>query len=345
MAYHPQNTQNSRYSTKKYDDRFHRMMFPMDQDTIPKQRNYLATNDIPGAVPGSNMSKLKQINGRDYMDIKDIPGVKPKPNFLLYKSQHKDYKLDINDIPGANHNKSLGIGHDPLNPQYVRLTNSRRHVQVLGDIEGNKPKQAIAPKTRRRTNMIDDIEGAKPTKPRHNYYGKKVDLDKWEESLKHREIINPINGTSYVVHTDFKKRDQFANKGDERENKSRRLLKIMDNVKSRDNFAQRSRSSFQPNYPHNSPSNSPNNMNPVDVSQRLSSKRKQLENAPNSKRHDMSVQYTSKDLKGVELPPFSKRKIGRERPSMDRKLSEKAIYYFVWLLRYKNLYYSIRRQK
>ena len=98
------------------------------------------------------------------MNISDIPGVEPKPNFIMYKSKHKDYKLNISDIVDKplermRQNKYEHLHNNPLQPQYVRYSESRRHVQVYGDIEGSKPKQSIAPKTKRQTNMIYDITG------------------------------------------------------------------------------------------------------------------------------------------------------------------------------------------
>lgn len=107
---------------------------------------------------------LNRINGRDYMNISDIPGVEPKPDFITYKSKHKDYKLNISDIVDKpverlRQQKYENIHNNPLDPQYVRYTDSRRHVQVYGDIEGSKPKQFIAPRTKRQTNLIEDISG------------------------------------------------------------------------------------------------------------------------------------------------------------------------------------------
>jgi hypothetical protein len=154
-------------SFANYDNRFQRMLFPIIESTIPRTHNNLATNDISGALPGSISAKLKLIKGRDYMDIKDIPGVNPNPNFIMYKSKHKDYKLDISDIndkPSLKkiNNKPAQFSVNPLDPQYVRMTESRRHVQVYGDIDGGKPKRFTVPKTRRVTNMVADIIGAKP---------------------------------------------------------------------------------------------------------------------------------------------------------------------------------------
>lgn len=60
----------------------------------------------------------------------------------------------------VDRNKFETIHNNPLDPQYIRYSDSRRHVQVYGEIEGGKPKQHIAPKTRRQTNMVDDILGA-----------------------------------------------------------------------------------------------------------------------------------------------------------------------------------------
>ena len=77
------------------------------------------------------------------MNIKDIDGVNPNPDFILYKSKHKDLKMDISDIieksPQAKL-KNLIAPKNPLNPQYVRMTESRRHVQVYGEIDGGRPK-------------------------------------------------------------------------------------------------------------------------------------------------------------------------------------------------------------
>ena len=73
------------------------------------------------------------------MNIKDIEGVNPNPNFIMYRSNHKDTKMDISDIIDKAplvKKKLLIFPKDPLNPQYVRMTESRRHVQVYGDIDG-----------------------------------------------------------------------------------------------------------------------------------------------------------------------------------------------------------------
>ena len=48
-----------------------------------------------------------------------------------------------------------------MNPQYKLETKSRRHVLLVGDIEGNQPKMQKSTVTRRHTNFIDDIKGSK----------------------------------------------------------------------------------------------------------------------------------------------------------------------------------------
>ena len=98
------------------------------------------------------------------MNISDIPGVEPKPDFIMYKSKHKDYKLNISDITDKpiermRQQKYENIHNNPLNPQYVRYSESKRHFQIHGDIEGSRPKQFIAPRTKRQTNLIEDITG------------------------------------------------------------------------------------------------------------------------------------------------------------------------------------------
>jgi len=141
MVQYPQNSSNVSRPSNKYDDRLQGLLFPVSEQTIPKNRNYLATDDIKGAAPGSMTAKLKTLKGRDYMDIKDIPGVNPNPNFILYKSKHKDTKLDISDINTKStyktkHNQANKFANNPLEPKYIRMTDSRRHVQVYGDIDG-----------------------------------------------------------------------------------------------------------------------------------------------------------------------------------------------------------------
>ena len=46
-------------SLQEYEDRFHKMMFPVEERTIPSRRNYLATEDIKGASPDSIGSRIK----------------------------------------------------------------------------------------------------------------------------------------------------------------------------------------------------------------------------------------------------------------------------------------------
>ena len=44
---------------QNYEDRFQKIMYPIEESTIPNNRNYLTTEDINGASPGTIGSKLK----------------------------------------------------------------------------------------------------------------------------------------------------------------------------------------------------------------------------------------------------------------------------------------------
>ena len=44
---------------QEYEDRFHKIMYPTENNTIPKQRDYLTTDDITGASPGSTGARIK----------------------------------------------------------------------------------------------------------------------------------------------------------------------------------------------------------------------------------------------------------------------------------------------
>lgn len=304
---HPLTSNNSFIN---YDDRFQRMLFPSVEQTIPKMHNNLATDDISGAVPGSMSAKLKQIRGRDYMDIKDIPGVNPNPNFIMYKSKHKDYKLDISDIIEKSkqkkiNNKPVQFSVNPLDPQYVRMTESRRHVQVYGDIDGGKPKSFIAPRTRRVTNMVADIIGAKTKPPLYSPL-KEPRFSQPRQIASQSTRTNPITGEEYAIQTDIRKPISFLKENNA--DKSRRLARILENFKKRDEMRSRSNAklsinqnvSYQPNL---------NGFPSPDVG------------LPNSKRlislntKDSPQLYTSKDVKEAELPSFSKRKIGHQDSS------------------------------
>ena len=56
-------------------------------------------------------------------------------------------------------------------------TASRRHVLVMGEIDGNSPKQHKSPATRRIANMVDDIKGSKPKDRNSIPINKKEELE------------------------------------------------------------------------------------------------------------------------------------------------------------------------
>lgn len=317
MAQYCPRSLNTSYLLKDYDDRFHRILYPMQENTIPKKHDYLKTNDIKGASPGSMSAKTKQFQGRDYMNIKDIPGVKPNPSFILYKSKHKDYKLDVSDIvdnsAGSRRKHLFDKPHNnPLEPRYVRLSESRRHVQVYGDIDGCHPKQTIAPKTRRQTNMVDDITGSKPNPVRH-VPSREFQPNQLRQASSQSHHVNPITGQEYVINTDFSKPISLMK--EDNSNKSRRLARILENFKNTEDDNYRSRSSIKIDYKSNAPqylSNRYNDHTPHD--QHPPSRRNYATDVERA-RNDDGAKYTSKDIKPAELPSFSQRKLGHEKPS------------------------------
>ena len=217
---------------KAYNDRFHSMMFPQSDQSIPKTRNYLETKDIQGAAPGSVQDRIKKINGRDYMNIRDIPGVKPNPNFIIYKSKHKDYKLDISDIEQKNKRvvNMTPSNVNSLEPTYTRLTHSRRHVQVLGIDENSKPKKFAPPKTRRKTNFIDDITGTKPKKSK-GYSSKMLEKNNLSSfdyrKAQNNSKLNPITGEKYFIESP-RPVPEIYNDRTNLSNKSRRLVRVLE---------------------------------------------------------------------------------------------------------------------
>lgn len=98
------------------------------------------------------------------MDLSDLD--KAKPNQLKQNriTNIPDYKIDTSDIDSPHHVKFVSKrNNNPLEPQYVMETKSRRHVLTMGPVEGSKPKQTKSVVTRRYTNAIDDIKGTHPS--------------------------------------------------------------------------------------------------------------------------------------------------------------------------------------
>lgn len=309
MSYNPGSS--SQFSPT-YDDRFHQIMYPVTEQTIPRVHNNLATDDISGASPGSTLKNLKKITGRDYMNIRDIPGVNPSPDFITYKSKHKDYKLDISDIVSGRSktkpNLLQGLNKNPLEPQYLRMTESRRHVHVYGDIDGNKPKQFIAPKTRRKTNMIDDINGAK-AKVNMPIPKFQPSEHRQRQTLSQNKRLNPITGEEYYIDTDYPKPVSFLK--EDNSDKSRRLARILKSFKNSNNG--RSRSNLKLNL-NQMPSNSPISLNPK-LNPQLVSTRDPTKLPHQTRENGENLMYSSKDVKPVELPAFSQRKLGHNNSS------------------------------
>ena len=132
------------------------------------------------------------------MNIKDIPGVEPKPSFVSYRSNYNDLKLNVQDIISKPSERLKVIKYEnmqnnPLEPQYLRYSESRRHVQIYGEVEGSKPKQQIPPNTRRQTNMIEDIPGTK-SKNAVIITRKDINYNELRPNVKLRTAINPITG-------------------------------------------------------------------------------------------------------------------------------------------------------
>ena len=128
---------------------------------IPKNRDWLLTNDIEGATPNA-FGKLKSIQGRDYINITDIKGTQSGYQIDRFTNR-KMLNLETKDV--NNDGKRHFIkNYNPLEPKYVISTKSRRHKLEFGSIDKNKPKKHISPVTRRHVNNVDDIEGTKSKK-------------------------------------------------------------------------------------------------------------------------------------------------------------------------------------
>ena len=264
-------------------------------------------------MPDSVNLKMKQIKGRDYMNIKDIPGVNPNPNFILYKSKHKDLKMDISDIiekPMSVKLKNMIIPKNPLEPQYVRMTESRRHVQVYGDIDGGRPKRTIAPQTRRQTNMTSDIIGpgkklppSFPSNPSNSIRG--------AASTHNSTRLNPITGEEYAVRTNYPKPVSFLKVN--HAEKSRRLARILHKFKSVNDHDDKSRSpekNFTSPMASDYHTNQRHESSPLDKrgSKRITLNMDDVRSAKNK-----SAIYSSEKVKPAVLPSFSKRKLGHNK--------------------------------
>ena len=81
------------------------------------------------------------IAGRNYMDLSDLD--KARPNQLKQNriTNIPDYKIDTRDIDSPQHVKFVSKRNgNPLEPQYLMETKSRRHVLTMGPVDGSKPK-------------------------------------------------------------------------------------------------------------------------------------------------------------------------------------------------------------
>ncbi|CAI2365250.1 unnamed protein product [Moneuplotes crassus] len=297
---------------QRYNDRMHMMMFPNQNQKMPKMHDYLNNGDIKESLPNSLNSKLRGITGRDYMNIKDIDGVVSKPNFIQYKSKHKDFKLDISDIAIKSPQKikqQLMVPKDPLNPRYVRLTESRRHVQVYGEIEGGKPKKTIAPRTRRQTNMVEDIIGKK--KPNSHYYSNNNAALRKSGLTTNTCQTNPITGEEVKVNINLPKPVSFLKEN--HAEKSRRLQRILNNFENHNRSTQENlhlglKNSLEQGYYK---LNTRPRME-ASPTQDLASKRKMQNFSEVKGRKQENLLHSSKEFEHSVLPSFSKRKMGRK---------------------------------
>ena len=97
------------------------------------------------------------------MDLGDIDKTKPRQLKQNRITNIPDYQHSVNDIDSPKAFKFVSTRHgDPLNPEYKVETQSRRHVVVMGKIDGNAPKLSKSPTTKRATNMTSDVPGAAP---------------------------------------------------------------------------------------------------------------------------------------------------------------------------------------
>lgn len=142
-------------------NRFGNIVNPKSKGWKIRDRNNLATSDIEGASPNV-FGKLSHIKGRDYINIGDIKGT--KPNYEVNKfSNKKNFSLITKDIT-EDGKKEYKKGYNPLDPNYVMYTKSRRQKLVIKSDASMRPKKHITPSTRRHTNHIGDIERAEPRK-------------------------------------------------------------------------------------------------------------------------------------------------------------------------------------
>ena len=154
--------------------------------------------------------------------------------------------------------------------------------------------------------MIDDINGAKCRPPRHSSNnGSQIHTGHKESSQSMH--MNPITGEQYTIQSDRPKPISFmkVNNAD----KSRRLARILENFNKRDSHNGRSRSNIRnrpnPGVHLHSPINFENPM----VENKISSRNQMYGNDSKEKNAPQSF-YTSKEIKQVELPSFSQRKLG-----------------------------------
>jgi hypothetical protein len=242
------------------------------------------------------------------MNIKDIDGVIPNPGFIMYRSKHKDIQLDIRDIDQesktAKLKKLVKFPRNPLDPQYARLTESKRHVHEYGSIDGGKPKQWIAPRTRRQTNKNDDILGAQP-KVRFGLTDRNESPSEPYPRTDSRRM-NPITGEEYTARNELPKPISLMKENNS--NKSRRLARILENFNRASDYNQRSKSDLKPHY-YNNGNNSPGIQQQKSVDRIVS--HRQMHNVSVNERNNNSF-LSSRDLEPSVLPAFSKRMQGHK---------------------------------
>ncbi|CAI2362478.1 unnamed protein product [Moneuplotes crassus] len=147
-------------SDKGYN-RFGEIMNPKNPNWKVRDRNNLNTQDIDGAVPDA-YGRLRKINGRDYININDIKG--SQSGYKIDKFANKvHFSLQTKDVTEEG-KKNYKKDYNPLEPNYVMYTKSRRRKMVIKDDEKTKPRKLFTPRTRRRNNNVNDIEGAQPKK-------------------------------------------------------------------------------------------------------------------------------------------------------------------------------------
>ena len=201
---------------------------------------------------------------------------------------------------------------NPLNPQYLRYSDSRRHVQIYGDIEGSKPKKYIIPNTRRQTNMIEDIQGAH-SKNAIIRDRKEINFSDLRPEIKMRTAINPITGEEYKIKADSSFNLEYKEDKNNMDNKSRRLVRILQKFNNFENSRDKSRSSIRKEISLNPQIFNSIKIEEPEIIQRIESNRRRIVGDEGREKATNSAIYSPKEAKDTNLPNLSQRK--RERPN------------------------------